>query len=314
MSHGVSLSQPKRVAKAPERGQRPGLWHALWSRSGARAALFILLLYGVAAFTAETVYWTHRMADRTPAYQMTRMESAYQPPLSPGHRLGTDGLGRDVLGRLMQGARIAFEVGILTSLIAIPLGVFLGCLAGYFGGRVDDGIVWLYTTVASIPGILLILAIALGVGTGMGGVCLGIGLTTWVGLCRLIRAEVLKHRELPYVAAAKVLGFGSFRILFLHILPNLMHLVLITFSLRFPAAIGTEVFLSFLGVGVQGEPSWGVMISSARLRLWQGAWWEMTFVSLAIFLIVLAFHILGDALRDELDPRLAGRVGRGGPL
>lgn len=278
----------------------------------ARAALAVVGIYAMVALIAEAVYWSHRIADRTPSYQIASMERAYQPPLTPGHPLGTDGLGRDVLGRLVQGTRIAFEVGILTSLIAIPLGVLLGCLAGYFGGRVDDAIVWLYTTVASIPGILLILAIALVAGKGLGGVCLGIGLTTWVGLCRLIRADVMKQRALPYVAAARVLGFGSFRILFLHILPNVLHLVIITFTLRFPAAIGTEVFLSFLGVGVQGEPSWGVMISGARLHLWQGAWWEMTFVSLAIFLIVLAFHILGDALRDALDPRLSGGTAPGG--
>jgi peptide/nickel transport system permease protein len=277
-----------------------------------RAAWAVVLVYAAVALYAEGVYWSHRIADRTPAYQVANLESAYRAPLTPGHPLGTDGLGRDVLGRLVQGTRIAFEVGIWTSLIAIPLGVLLGCLAGYYGGRTDDLIVWLYTSVASIPGILLILAIALVAGKGMGGVCLGIGLTTWVSLCRLIRAEVLKQRELPYVSAARVLGFGPMRILFLHILPNLLHLVIITFTLRFPAAIGTEVFLSFLGVGVQGEPSGGVMISGARLHLWQGAWWEMTFVSLAIFLIVLAFHLVGDALRDALDPRRSGAFSPGG--
>lgn len=278
-----------------------------------RAAWGVVLVYAAVALYAEGVYWSNRIADRTPAYQVASLENAYRPPLTPGHVLGTDGLGRDVLGRLVQGTRIAFEVGIWTSLIAIPLGVLLGCLAGYFGGRTDDLIVWFYTSIASIPGILLILAIALVAGKGMGGVCLGIGLTTWVGLCRLIRAEVMKQRELPYVTAARVLGFGPLRILFRHILPNLLHLVIITFTLRFPAAIGTEVFLSFLGVGVQGEPSWGVMISGARLRLWQGAWWEMTFVSLAIFLIVLAFHLVGDALRDALDPRRSVASATGAP-
>ncbi|MBU4366184.1 MAG: ABC transporter permease subunit [Verrucomicrobia bacterium] len=294
------------------------------------------------------------------------------------HPLGTDNLGRDVFQRTVQGARIAFQVGIITSCIAIPIGVILGCLAGYFGGKTDDFIVWLYSTFSSIPDLLFIMAIAMVVGKGLQGVYLGIGLTTWVNLCRLIRGEVMKHKTRPYVQvahalglgpfrimfrhilpnvfhiviitfslrfpaaistevfmsflgiglttwvnlcrlirgevmkhktrpyvqAAHALGLGPFRIMFRHILPNVFHIVIITFSLRFPAAISTEVFMSFLGIGVQGEPSWGIMISNARLRLWQGVWWEMTFVTAAIFFIVLAFNLLGDALRDALDPRL----------
>ena len=120
----------------------------------------------------------------------------------------------------------------------------------------------------------------------------------------MIRAEVLKHRERPYVLAARGLGYSHARILFRHILPNVAHIVIIAFTVRFPASISTEVFMSFLGIGVQGEPSWGLMINSARLRLWEGVWWEMTFVTLAVFLIVLSFNLLGDALRDALDPRL----------
>jgi peptide/nickel transport system permease protein len=220
------------------------------------------------------------------------------------HPLGTDNLGRDVLQRIIQGARIAFQVGIMTSLIAIPLGLILGCVAGYFGGRVDDAVVWLYSTFASIPALLLILAVAMVVGKGLAGVYAGIGLTTWVSLCRLIRAEVMKHRDQPYVRAARALGIGHLRVLFRHILPNVFHVVIIVFSLRFPAAIGTEVFISFIGIGVQNEPSWGVMINNARLRLWHGMWWEMVFVTLAIFAVVLAFNLVGDALRDALDPRL----------
>jgi peptide/nickel transport system permease protein len=192
----------------------------------------------------------------------------------------------------------------VTSLIAIPIGVLLGCLAGYFGGWVDDLVVWLYSTFACMPPLLFILAIAMMVGRGLLGVYLGIGLTTWVGLCRLIRGEVMKHKERTYVKAARTLGVGHARVIFRHILPNVFHLVIITFSLRFPSAVGTEVIMSFLGIGVQEEPSWGIMISNARLRLWYGAWWEMTFVTAAIFLVVLAFNLLGDALRDALDPRL----------
>lgn len=275
----------------------------LRSRRRTRVCLWIVAAYTGMALYGEGVYRAHRWIDRTPSYQRTDLTQAYRPP-SWGHPMGTDGLGRDVLQRLVQGTRIAFQVGIATSLIAIPLGVLLGLLAGYFGGRVDDVIVWLYSTFASVPGLLFILAIAMVVGRGLMGVCLGIGLTTWVGICRLIRGEVIKHRAQPYVLAAQALGLGHGRILFRHILPNVFHVVIVTFTLRFPLSIGTEVFLSFLGLGVQGEPSWGTMIANARLRLWHGVWWEMTFVTAAIFGLVLTFNLLGDALRDALDPRL----------
>jgi peptide/nickel transport system permease protein len=218
--------------------------------------------------------------------------------------MGTDNLGRDVALRLVQGARIAFHVGIMTSLIAIPLGVLLGLFGGYFGGRVDSLVVWLCATVASMPGLLFILAVSMVVGQGLIGIYLGIGLTTWVGVCRTIRAEVMKHRAKAYVQAARVLGYSHLRIMFRHILPNVAHIILIQFSIRFPGAVSTEVFISFLGIGVQGEPSWGIMINNARLRLWQGVWWEMTFVTLAIFILVLVFNHLTDYLRDRLDPAL----------
>ena len=283
------------------------LWSDAWQRLKknrlAMVCLGLVLLFTALAIYGEAVYRYYEFADATPFYQKANLDLAYQPP-NLHHWMGTDGLGRDVMARLIQGVRIAYKVGIITSLIAIPIGVFFGCLAGYFGGRVDDFIVWFYSTVASMPGLLFILAIAMVAGKGLMGIYLGIGLTTWVGLCRLVRGEVIKHKGQTYVQAAKALGLGSGRIIFRHILPNIMHVVIVTFTLRFPAAVGTEVFMSFLGIGVQGEPSWGLMINSARMRLWQGMWWEMTFVTLAVFLLVLAFNLLGDALRDALDPRL----------
>jgi ABC-type dipeptide/oligopeptide/nickel transport system permease subunit len=294
-------------------------WRQLVHSRLTRGCLTVIALFLAAALYGETVHLWHAARDTTPSYQRVNLDERY---LAPGfirrpfawanvwhHPLGTDNLGRDVLQRAIQGARIAFLVGVVTALIAIPIGVILGCLAGYFGGWIDEVVVWLYSTVAAMPGLLFILAIAMVVGKGLLGVYLGIGLTTWVGLCRLIRAEVLKHRERPYVQAARALGYSPARIIFRHILPNVFHLVIIAFSLRFPAAIGTEVFMSFLGIGVQGEPSWGIMISNARLRLWQGMWWEMTAVTVAIFAVVLAFNLVGDALRDALDPRLRVREG-----
>ena len=272
-------------------------------RLSVKLCLAALALYFAAAVYGEVQYRVALAHDVTPAYNVVNLEARYQPP-SAEHWLGTDNLGRSVGLRLVQGARIAFHVGIMTSLIAIPLGVVLGLLGGYFGGKVDAAVVWLCATVASMPGLLFILAISLVVGQGLLGIYLGIGLTTWVGVCRTIRAETMKHRQRAYVQTAKVLGYSDLRIMFRHILPNVAHIILIQFSIRFPSAVSTEVFISFLGIGVQGEPSWGVMINNARLRLWQGIWWEMTFTTLAIFVLVLVFNHLADYLRDRLDPAL----------
>lgn len=299
------------------------LWQRLWARTGTRFCLIAIAIYTAVALWGEVTYRTCRIIDRTPYYNKVNEAHRYVAPafvrcftapaahgaaaagLSPWtYPLGSDNLGRDVLGRLVQGARIAFHVGIMTALIALPLGIVLGCLSGYFGGRTDSFVNWLCATVASMPGLLFVLAIAMLVGPGLMGVYLGIGLTTWVGVCRNVRAETIKHRDRAYVQAARVLGFSHVRILFRHILPNVLHIVLICFSIRFPAAIATEVFISFLGIGVQGEPSWGIMINNARLRLWQGVWWEMTFVTMAIFVLVHSFNHLADALRDLLDPAL----------
>ena len=301
-----SVATPPAAPEAP--AQAPAtLWYTAWRQIRrnklAMLCLGIIAFYACVALYAEGVYRYCKIAEKTPPYKAVDFENRFAPP-SPRHPLGTDSLGRDVLLQIVQGTRIAFTVGILTSAIAIPIAVVLGALAGYFGKRVDDFIVWLYTVFDSMPGLLFILAIAIVVGKGLVGVCLGIGLTTWVGLCRLIRGEYIKHRDRQYVLAAKSIGVGSFPIIFRHILPNVVHLVIISFSLRFPGAILTEVVLSYLGVGVQGEPSWGIMISDAKIRLWQGHWWELGGATVAMFFIVLAFNLFGDALRDALDPKL----------
>ena len=281
------------------------LWRKL-SVAG-RLCLVVIAAYFAMAVYGEVQYRVARAKDVTPSYNVVHEDARYLPP-SLSHPMGTDNLGRDVAQRLVQGSRIAFHVGIMTSLIAIPLGLVLGLLGGYFGGKVDSLVVWLCATVASMPGLLFILAISQIAGQGLLGIYLGIGLTTWVGVCRTIRAEVMKHRDRAYVQAARVLGYSHLRIMFRHILPNVAHIILIQFSIRFPGAVATEVFISFLGIGVQGEPSWGIMINNARLRLWQGIWWEMTFVTLAIFTLVLVFNHLADELRDLLDPALRNKI------
>ena len=228
----------------------------------------------------------------------------YEPP-SEEFWFGTDLFGRDVFRKTLYGVRTALMIGVITSLIAIPIGLVLGAVAGYFGGIVDEIIVWFYSAVSSIPSLLLILSLSLLFGRGLKGFYLAIGLTSWVTLCRLVRGEVIKLKNMEYVQSARALGASHTRIIFLHIVPNLLHLVIINFTLRFCYAIKAEVILSYLGIGVElGQPSWGNMIQSARQELQAGVWWQFTAATVAMFIIVLAFNLFGDALRDALDPRL----------
>ena len=218
--------------------------------------------------------------------------------------LGTDIFGRSVFFKVLQGTRIAMSVGLMSSMISIPIGISLGAIAGYFGGWVDDLVVWFYTTLSSIPNIMLLIAIAYVMGKGMSAIYVALGITAWVSLARVIRGEFIKHKNRDYVIAAESIGAGHLSRIFRHILPNVSHFVIINLSIQFMSAIKAEVILSFLGLGVQGQPSWGVMIDDARLELSRGVWWQLAGATVAMFFIVLAFNILGDALRDALDPRI----------
>ena len=233
----------------------------------------------------------------------TRLGESYLSPRS-AFWFGTDYRGRDIFSRVVHGIEVAMKVGIVASIIAIPVGFSLGAMAGYFGGKTDAFVVWLYSTMDSIPQILFMLSVSFLLGKGIGSICIAIGLSSWVNTCRLVRAEVKQQKELDYVLASRALGASHARIIFSHILPNLAHLLIIDFSLRFIFAVKSEAILSYLGLGVQGEPSWGVMIADAREELLQGYWWQLTFATLAMFLLTLAFNIVGDALRDALDPKL----------
>ncbi len=247
--------------------------------------------------------------------------NSYEPP-SWEHLLGTDIFGRSVFSKTIYAVKTSLTVAFIAGIISVCIGVPLGAVAGYFGKWIDEFIVWLYTTLSTVPPILLILAFAfvlkgkvLFEGTrfeiplsGITTVYLAIGLTSWVGLCRLIRGEVLKHKERDYVVAARAFGASDFYIIFKHILPNVFHIVIIYFSLQFVGFIHAEVILSFLGLGAKRQPSWGVMIDDARTVLFsQGIWWEFAAATAGIFFISLALNIFGDALRDALDPKLRGR-------
>jgi len=220
---------------------------------------------------------------------------------------GTDIFGRSVATRVIKATETAVMIGVVVSIIAIVIGTTLGMLAGYFGGIIDEIIVWFYTTFSSIPSIMLLVAIAFILGKGTMTVFLSLGITSWVGLCRIVRAEVMKHKEREYIAAANAIGATHSRKLIKHILPNISHLLIINFTQTFDSAVKAEVVLSFLGLGVVGRPSWGTMIDDSKLELARGVWWQLAAATLAMFVIVLAFNILGDALRDALDPKLKGK-------
>lgn len=237
---------------------------------------------------------------------------SYEAPSST-NIFGTDIFGQSVLRKTLYGTKISIAVALFASFISIAIGVPLGAIAGYCRGFVDEIIVWVYSTLSSIPYLLLIMAFAVVLRdktlfgyklTGITSVYLALGLTGWVGICRLIRGEVIKHKEREYVLAAKSYGCSGRRVIFKHLLPNVFHLVIIDFSLRFVAFIHAEVILSFLGLGEATRPSWGAMINDARIELSRGVWWQMAAATVAIFFISLALSIFGDALRDSLDPKL----------
>jgi peptide/nickel transport system permease protein len=242
------------------------------------------------------------------SYSAPMAEYEFYPPRGPlthpsRHLLGTDVLGRDVFYLSLKGARVALLIGGLTSLIAIPLALLLGVTAGYFGGRTDDAVFFLMSTLASIPGLLLLIALIMAMGRSTLSVCIALGVTSWVGFCRITRGETLKLRELDYVQAARALGVSEARIIVRHILPNLMHLVIITFVLMFSGLVLSEAILSWLGIGVDG--SWGQMIVQARDELSREPviWWNIGAAGAALFGLLLAVNFVGDALRDILDPR-----------
>lgn len=234
-----------------------------------------------------------------------RVGESYDPPsLEFSKLLGTDIFGRSVLYKILIGTRTAITIGFFVTAISVPIGVILGCLAGYYGGRVDAFIVWIYSVLTSIPYILLIVGISYVLGKGILSICIAMGAVGWVGLCRLIRGEVVKHKSREYVLAARMLGAGDLRIMFRHILPNVVHLAIITGSLQVLHAIKSEVILTFLGVGIQDGASWGTMVSDATGELVNGIWWPLAGVTLAMFALMYALNVVGDSLRDSLDPKL----------
>lgn len=232
-----------------------------------------------------------------------------QPLVHPGkHLLGTDLLGRDVVYRTLKGARVALLIGGLTSLVVIPIALLFGVSAGYWGKRIDDGVFFAMTVLASVPSLLLLIALIMALGKGTVQVCVALGVTGWVHFCRIARGETLKLREADYVAAARALGVSDVNIIRRHILPNIAHLIIITFALTFTGLVLSETILSYLGIGLDG--SWGQMIDQARNELSRTPiiWWNLAGASAALFTLVLAVNTIADAMRDIIDPRTRREV------
>lgn len=306
----TEIKNPQEVSVGSGRSLWGDAFHRLRRDKTAVAAFAVIVLYAVVAVVSGFFY---------DDFTNSRNYDLRNLPPSAEHWLGTDVFGRDVFMKTLLGARVSMAVGFMANAIAIPLGLLLGSLAGYFGRKVDDAVVWLYTTLASIPGIMLLIALKYAFQgkvlfegarfeldlSGIHGLYIALGVVSWIHTCRVVRAETLKLKELDYVTAARALGQGHLRILFFQIVPNLLHLAIILFSLGFVSAITAEVILSFLGLGVAvGTPSWGTMINAARMDLVVGRWWEVTAACTAMFFIVLALNVFGDRLRDALDPKL----------
>lgn len=242
------------------------------------------------------------LAPYDPDAQTDIVATRYQAP-SVSHPMGTDRFGRDIFSRVLYGARISLSIGFLAILIAITLGTAIGAIAGFFGGRLDTVLMRGVDLVLSFPRLVLLVVLVALFEPSIALVTLVLGLTGWMGVSRIVRGQVLTVREMEFVTAARVLGFGRTRILARHVLPNVLTPVIVAATLGIGNTILAEAALSFLGLGVQPPTaSWGNMVASGRDAMLD-AWWITTFPGLAIVFTVMAFNLVGDGLRDALDPR-----------
>lgn len=291
------------VEEARRPGERVGLRRDVWERfrhhragvAGlAVVAVFVALAVGAPLLTSLGVIADPYELDATQA----------NAGLSPQHLLGTDGLGRDLLSRTIYGARVSLSVGVLVQVVVLAIGGTVGLAAGYLGGGVDNVLMRLTDVMFSFPDLLFVLVIASVVGPGYWNIFIAIGAVSWVFLARLVRGEVLAIKELDYIAAARAVGSRPRKVLLRHVVPNSLGPVIVTLTFGIPAAIFTEAFLSFIGVGMRAPtPSWGVMVKDGYEAIY-GHPHQVLVPAVAISLTTLSFNFIGDALRDALDPRM----------
>ena len=281
----------------------PG-WQKIWRGETAFAWNAVLIMLGITLLVGAPLFW---------------LAAQY-------HVFGTDKVGQDVLYQVLKSVRTGLIIGLVTTLVMLPVAVLLGIVAGYFRGWIDDVIQYVYTVLSSIPGVLLIAAAVLMMQVVIDSnpqwfataaeradlrllaLCFILGITSWTGLCRLLRGETLKLRELEYIQAAQAFGVSSRRIIVRHILPNLMHIVIIALVMDFSGLVLAEAVLSYVGIGVDPTMiSFGTMINSTRMELGREpvVWWSLAAAFIAMFILVLAANLFADAVRDAFDPRAA---------
>lgn len=279
----------------------PGLWRRAGQRflrhkAGVIATTILLLIIGLIVLGPLLVV-SHDAAFRPNPLLINK-------PPAWDHWFGTDQVGRDIFARVIYGGRISLAIGLLAMAVSITVGTLLGALSGYFGGKLDGAIMRFTDAMLSIPGIFLIIALAVFLGSTIYTIILAIGLLNWMGITRIIRALFLSLKEQDFVMAARCIGVPNGRIIWGHILPNAMAPVVVTATLIVGEAILTETAVSYLGLGIQPPtPSWGNMLKNAQDVIWTAPWLAI-FPGMMIFITILCINFMGDALRDALDPHM----------
>lgn len=300
------MSAPASAAEAPP---QPARWketrRALGSLAASRWALVGMVILAVVTLVAIFGPWLAPFDPNRQNIMMRLLEPASEGREGLTYWLGSDQLGRDVLSRLLYGARVSLLVGVAAIAVGGTIGTVAGLVSGYFGGWVDDVIMRIGDIQLAFPFILLAIMFLVVLGPGLANIILVLGIGQWITYARIVRAQTLSLREKEFVEAARAMGDGTLSILFRTILPNIIAPLTVIASFNVASVILSEAALSFLGLGVPPDvPTWGSMLSESRDHLLSNKWWMAVFPGLAIVLTVLAFNVIGDWLRDFLDPRL----------
>jgi peptide/nickel transport system permease protein len=308
--YGESLSEEAILSQRERLGEYRSQWARIWSllirNRSAQIGGVLVIIFLVTALVGPLIFPYNATTD-------SDLPNKLSPP-SAEHIMGTDNLGRDIAIRILHGAPVSLRVGILSTGLSLLIGVFLGEMAGFSGGVIDSIIMRLMDVILAFPALLLAIVIVAFLGPGLTNAMLAIGLVGIPAYARLTRSMAISIREEDYVQASRGLGASTWRIMFQHVLPNSMAPIIVQTTLGLGTAVVETAALGFLGLGQQPPyPEWGKMLAESQRFLLTGSWWALVFPGLAIVLVVLGFNLLGDGLRDALDPRLArGEAGAGG--